>query len=226
MTTFITKSLWYFTATAFAISLIGCTTESKVSQHGLKEGDLLFQDLNCGDLCDAIEAVTTGVNGKDFSHCAMVVKVNDTLKVVEAIGSQVQINSVEAFFKRSDDTSEVKNITVGRLKPDYRSLIKDASAFAIEQVGQPYDEIYLMDNGKWYCSEVLYESYKEASGDNSFFHLNPMTFKDPNSKDFFPAWVTYYQELNEEIPEGEPGLNPGSISRSGKIEIIEINTFQ
>ena len=36
----------------------------------LKEGDLLFQDLNCGELCDAIETVTQGVDGKDFSHCA------------------------------------------------------------------------------------------------------------------------------------------------------------
>ena len=42
--------------------------------ESLQDGDLLFQDLNCGELCNAIEAVTEGVNGKDFSHCAIVVK--------------------------------------------------------------------------------------------------------------------------------------------------------
>ena len=30
----------------------------------------------------------------------------------------------------------------------------------------------------------------------------------------------YYEELNAEIPEGEPGLNPGGISQSDKIDII------
>ena len=52
----------------------------------LREGDLLFQNLNCGALCDAIETVTEGVDGKDFSHCGIVVELNDSLKVIEAIG--------------------------------------------------------------------------------------------------------------------------------------------
>ena len=39
---------------ALILLVLGCN--SKVSE--LKEGDLLFQDLNCGPLCDAIEAVT------------------------------------------------------------------------------------------------------------------------------------------------------------------------
>ena len=81
----------------------------------IQEGDLLFQDLDCGPLCDAIEAVTEGVNGKDFSHCAMVVKINDSLKVVEAIGDQVQVITLHDFFARSGDTASIQNITVGRV---------------------------------------------------------------------------------------------------------------
>ena len=49
-----------------------------------------------------------------------------------------------------------------------------------------------------------------------------MTFKDPETKEFFPAWVAYYAELGEAIPEGESGLNPGSISRSQKIDILSV----
>ena len=81
------------------LSIIGLTnlqcTENRNTQIKLKAGDLLFQDLNCGPLCDAIEAVTEGENGRDFSHCAMVISINDSLKVIEAIGQQVQINSLE-----------------------------------------------------------------------------------------------------------------------------------
>ena len=47
-------------------------------------------------------------------------------------------------------------------------------------------------------------------------------FKDPQTDAFFPAWVEYYEELGQKIPEGELGLNPGSISRSDKIEILDI----
>jgi hypothetical protein len=52
-----------------------------------------------------------------------------------------------------------------------------------------------------------------------------MTFKDPNTHAFFPAWVDYYQQLKQDIPEGKPGINPGLISRSNKIQIIPIQSF-
>lgn len=188
---------------------------------GLQEGDLLFQDLNCGELCDAIEAVTEGVNGQDFSHCAMVIRVGDSLVVVEAIGSKVQLNSVRKFFARSGDTLIVKNIAVGRVKPQFNDLIPQASSAAKALVGQPYDDAFLPDNNKWYCSEVLYEAFRKASN-TEFFELAPMTFKDPRTQAYFPAWINYYRDLNAEIPEAIQGLNPGSISRSSKIEIVKI----
>lgn len=189
--------------------------------EGLQEGDLLFQDLNCGELCDAIEAVTEGVNGQDFSHCAMVIRDGDSLAVIEAIGNKVQLNSVRKFFARSGDTLMIKNIAVGRVKQPYKELIPVAASNAKAMVGQPYDDAFLPDNNKWYCSEVLYEAFRKASK-TEFFELAPMTFKDPITQNFFPAWINYYRDLNTEIPEAIPGLNPGSISRSNKIEIVKI----
>ena len=195
------------------------------SEEVLEEGDLLFQDLNCGELCEAIEAVTEGINGKDFSHCAMVVKINDTLKVVEAIGDHVQVNSLKHFFARSGDTATMQNITVGRVLEEYQPLIAIAALKAQEYVGQPYDDVFLMDNNRWYCSELLFEVFKKANGNKDFFALNPMTFKDPKTNAFFPAWIDYYQQLKQEIPEGKPGINPGLISRSDKIRIVPIQSI-
>jgi Permuted papain-like amidase enzyme, YaeF/YiiX, C92 family len=195
------------------------------AQQKLKEGDLLFQDLNCGDLCNAIEAVTKGVNGKHFSHCAMVVKINDTLKVVEAIGSYVQQNTLYNFFARSGDTNTVKNITIARVNKANASVIKKAAIFAINQIGKPYDDEFILNNNKWYCSELVYEAYKDANN-KPFFELEPMTFKDPTTNTYFPAWIDYYNVLNKPIPEGKLGINPGLISRSKKIKIIKGNTLQ
>jgi len=193
---------------------------------GLQAGDLLFQNLDCGQLCDAIETVTEGVDGKDFSHCAMVVNINDTLKVIEAIGHKVQVNSLQNFFARSGDTAEIKNIAVGRVKHQYENLISKATGNAKQLIGQPYDDAFLLNNQKLYCSELLYEVFKEANNKNNFFVLEPMTFKNPKTNAFFPAWVTYYKQLNKEIPEGQAGINPGLISRSNKIQIIKIESFK
>jgi hypothetical protein len=44
----------------------------------LKTGDLLFQSMNCGPLCEAINEVTEGYQGKDFSHLGMVYIKNDS----------------------------------------------------------------------------------------------------------------------------------------------------
>jgi len=191
----------------------------------LQVGDYLFQNLNCGDLCVAIETVTEGVDGKDFSHCAMVVNVNDTLKVIEAIGEKVQVISLQNFFARSGDTTQIKNVTIGRVKQEFENLIPKAISNAKLLLGQPYDDEFLLSNGKWYCSELIYEAFKQANNQNDFFELEPMTFEDPKTQNFFPAWIKYYKELNTEIPEGKEGINPGLISRSNKIQIIKINSF-
>jgi len=201
------------------LSRLGCSQQTQP----LQEGDLLFQDLDCGALCDAIEAVTEGVSGKDFSHCGMVIKIGDSLKVIEAIGEQVQVNSIAIFLARSGDTETLKNTTVARVKPSHKALIDKAATYAIQQIGQPYDHEFLLNNGSWYCSELLYEAFKHANDNKAFFQLSPMTYKDPKTKAFFPAWVDYYAALNKDIPEGKPGLNPGSISRSNAIEIIALN---
>jgi hypothetical protein len=213
----------------FILFLICCTLAPSCKHSKgktcLQEGDLLFQNLNCGDLCDAIETVTEGVDGKDFSHCAMVVNINDTLKVIEAIGKQVQVNTIDKFISRSGDTTLVKNIAVGRLKKAYENLIPNAASTAKQLVGQPYDDEFIINNGKWYCSELIYEAFKKANNQNDFFELEPMTYKDPKTNSFFPAWVDYYKKLNTDIPQGKPGTNPGLISRSNKIQIIKVNSF-
>jgi hypothetical protein len=196
--------------------LCASCVEEKVDE-GLRSGDLLFQDLDCGPMCTAIETVTEGVNGMDFSHCAMVIKENDSLKVIEAIGESVQVTSLKDFKQRSN------KIVAARLKKVNESLIIRAVSYAKSLKGKPYDEVFLLNNDRYYCSELLYESFKVANYGNPIFELAPMTFMDPATKAYYPVWVDYYHELNCPIPEGKPGLNPGSISRSDQLEILQVD---
>ena len=181
----------------------------------LQDGDLLFQDMDCGPLCDAIEAVTEGYGGNDFSHMGMVYHRNDTIYIIEAAGEAVRLTPLEKFR-----TYTSKPMLIGRLKQQYQNLITPAITFSLQQVGVPYDDEYVYDNGSYYCSELIYDAFLFANGGRPFFTLYPMTYKQPGTDDFFPAWVQYYKDLGKPIPEGLPGCNPGGISTSGKIEII------
>ena len=51
----------------------------------LKEGDILFQDLDSSPLCEAIETVTPGFKNASLSHIGMIVSHNNELKVIEAL---------------------------------------------------------------------------------------------------------------------------------------------
>jgi hypothetical protein len=179
----------------------------------LHNADLLFQDLDCGPLCDAIEQVTQSYGGHHFSHIGLVDIEGDSVFIIEAIGSAVQKTPLQHFLSRSHH-----QVLVGRLKPEFASMRSDVLAFATKQIGVPYDEAFLYANGKYYCSELIYDAFKDANHQKAFFELQPMTFKQPHRKTFFPVWVTYYQQLQMPIPEGALGINPGGISRSNRLD--------
>ncbi len=170
--------------------------------------------MNCGPLCEAINEVTEGYQGKDFSHLGMIYIQNDSIYVIEAGGKEVKKTPYETF-----KTYTSEEMFVGRLKSKYQKYIPEAIAFSLQQIGVPYDEEYLYDNGKYYCSELIYDAFLH-SYKKPLFDLVPMTFKSPKSNEYFKVWETYYQNLKMEIPEGQLGCNPGGISTSNKLKII------
>ncbi len=189
-----------------------------VGDELLKEGDLLFQDLDCGELCQAIESVTKGFRNAHFSHVGILVKgENNELKVLEAIGEKVKLTDIDQFLLRYYDSNGRPKVVVGRPKSNVFSIenLKNADNF----IGNKYDDIFNIEDDKYYCSELVYFLYKDLNGKN-LFQLTPMTFKDEKTGDYFPSWKKYYELLNTDIPEGKPGINPGGISLSDKIDII------
>lgn len=181
-----------------------------------ESGDLIFQNLDCGDMCDAIEAVTQGYKGQKFSHVGLVNRMGKTIMVIEAMGAGVRMIPLDSFLKRTSN-----KVYVGRVKKEYTRFIKKAIRFSVQQIGKSYDDAFVYDNGKYYCSELIYDAFLYANHGKPFFQLEPMTFKKPGSDDYFPVWVNYYKKLNVPIPEGKPGCNPGGLSRSEKIEIVK-----
>ena len=209
-------------AAAALCALAGCAHGPEpASGFTLARGDLLFQDTDCGPLCEAIERVTSGVDGADFTHVGMVSRIEGrTIYVIEAVGAGVIETPLEVFLARSSDAEGNPKVLVGRLAAEKAELIEAALAEARRHLGKPYDRIYEMRGDAFYCSELLYQAFAEANGGEPVFELCPMTFRDPATGETFPPWAAYYAELGAAIPEGEPGLNPGGMSRSRYVTIV------
>ncbi len=136
-----------------------------------------------------------------------------------ALGELRTLNvNLEDFLNRSLNKKNQPKVVVGRLKNNYQQLIMNAISHGMSLIGLKYDEEFKIDNGKFYCSELIYEIFLVANDNKDFFELQPMTYKFKGET--LPVWENYFKKLNILIPENEPGINPGGISLSPKINII------
>lgn len=201
----------------------GCSSPQRSGHEcfALQPGDLLFQDLDGSPFCDAIEKVTQGYGGADLTHVGIVTQNADgEIVVLEAVEEGVVATSLDTFLGRSLDEHGKPKVLVGRLNQQYQHLIQSALVAAEALMGRPYDDVFDIDNDAYYCSELVYLCFRNANNGTPIFELRPMTFLDPDTQETFPAWKDYFSELGVPIPEGRPGLNPGSISRSPVLRIV------
>ncbi len=218
---------------------IACSNNNqKEDTFTLQLGDLLFQDLDSSPLCDAIEIVTPGYKGANLSHVGIIIEdkipfctnadsrfeekyfysIEQDVKVLEALPGGVKTTRIDSFLNRSFDQNNKPKVIVGRLKKEYRYTIQDGIRFLNSKIGEDYDDYFLINNGKYYCSELIHDAFIT----DSIFNMLPMTFIDPNTNETMSVWKDYYNKLDIEIPEGKLGINPGIMSISDKIEIVHI----
>lgn len=179
----------------------------------LRTGDLLFQDLDCGPLCDAIERVTPGYRGAEVTHVGLVVVKADGVEVIEAIGAAVQATPIARFLARTSDDAGQPKVFAARLRWRYRDRIPEAVEAARGWIGRPYDDRFGVGTDAFYCSELVTEAWAVAWGEPLVAPL-AMTFRDPDDHAIFPPWQAYFDAMGIPVPEGEPGSNPGSLSLS------------
>lgn len=205
----------------YILTLFAFLTLTTNAQNTLfKEGDLLFQDLDCGPFCDAIESVTSGFNDYDFSHIGVVVEDEQgRLGILEAISKGVVITPIDSFLSRSINVKGDPKIVVGRIKPDFQKAIEPALHYLDGKLGKSYDDLFDLNNDKYYCSELIYLAFRHPKNKRPIFKTSPMTFKEPGKDAFYEIWIDYYASFKAEIPEGAPGINPAGISKSVYLDL-------
>ena len=147
----------------------------------------------------------------------------DSVFVLEATPPLVKLTPIDEFLYPNKENSKNPLWVAGRLKQEYSHLIEPALEYGITLTGKGYDYGFVLDNDKYYCSELVYKIFRVANGGVELFPLNTMTFCAPGDTTTLESWVKYFDEHSLPIPEGQLGINPGPMSRSDISDLIHTN---
>ncbi|SMC60522.1 YiiX/YebB-like N1pC/P60 family cysteine hydrolase [Moheibacter sediminis] len=199
------------------LSILSVIFSCQTAQISLRNGDLLFVGNSSGNLSKAIDEVTKTEKSTNFSHIALVEKSGNEIWILHAApenGSErISLDEFKNYAKK--DSSE---IVIYRIKKEFKPDFENAISQSKTMLGKPYNFTYILSDTAYYCSDFVYNSFEK----DSIFEMNPMTFKNPQTNEFHPTWILFYQKQNLEIPEGEPGCNPNGMAASEKLELIGI----
>lgn len=173
-------------------------------------GDLLFVVADDSGFSEAIVDATAQRDSLKFSHVAIVGMQHGRPYVVEASSrGGVCRTAWDTFFSCAPNGVVAMRVAADGFSAD------EALARAESHIGEAYDWSFLPNNGKMYCSELVYESYLLNDG-RALFSARPMNFRDAegNLPDF---WITLFKELGEPVPEGLPGTNPSDLSKEASL---------
>lgn len=189
-----------------------CVSAQRLEGVGLGslcEGDLLFCAQEKGN---NITDVTQGVGGMKIDHVAIFHRQGGRTFALEAIHSGVGLTPTDSFMARREV------VLAARLR-DTLGVARSVER-ALRFIGRPYDFNFMPDDSAFYCSELVQKCYRDSRGELVFKPI-PMSFHDQSGR-ITPYWHDYYARQGLQVPEGEPGSNPGDLSRSAAICILGI----
>ena len=188
---------------------IGAQQMKKINRTNLCEGDLLF----CAkEASNPITEVTQGVSGMKIDHVAIVHKQVNKTYALEAIHKGVTLTPIDSFMARRE------TVVAARLC-DTLGVAQSVER-ALSFLGRPYDFNFMPSDSAFYCSELVQKNYRYSDGQLVFKPI-AMSFHDKTGK-ITDYWKEYYGRQGLTVPEGEPGSNPGDLSRSRAIQILGI----
>lgn len=187
----------------------------------IQSGDLLFVGIPMtywdDSMADAIaEATANPGDTVNFIHTAILeVDPEGTVWVIDAtLAHGVDRHPLDTLLSDfSLKPGNTRTLQVMRLKDN-----ADAARYAEMakgMLGEEYDVYFMPDNGRHYCTELVYDAYVDADGKH-LFETVPMNFL--NEKGEMPAyWTKLFAMLGEEVPQGKPGTNPQMMRASDRL---------
>ena len=128
------------------IALMTASCDNNVDVNTLQEGDIVFIESQSSQS----PYIKIGTMSK-WTHCGVVVNTPEGMKVLEA-SKTVRLTPFAKFIGAAKN----ENWCIRRPKQTISSPIQYH-----KYLGQPYDLEFKFDNGKMYCSELVWMIYKE-----------------------------------------------------------------
>lgn len=208
---------------AILVLLAACSPRAEQ----LQTGDLIFvgipadYSLDKSSMDSAIAQATGSETGLNLIHTAIAeVDPEGRVWIIDAtIKHGVDRHPLDTFlrdFTLRDGSYPVFKIL--RLK-DNRQAAQYVDN-AKKQLGLPYDSAFMPDNDALYCTELVYECYRDGNG-QPLFHAAPMNFK--NAEGEFPLyWEQLFALLDQPIPQGIPGTNPQGMAEESVLRPVAV----
>ncbi|WP_299221110.1 YiiX/YebB-like N1pC/P60 family cysteine hydrolase [uncultured Alistipes sp.] len=194
------------------ISLIGGC--GRAESPRLQTGDLLFQAGKTSEMSRAIHDATGRKASLDYTHVGIALRTAGADSVLEATGEGVRIVALRRFLDEAGRIDGRPAVVAMRLRDT--AGVAASVARARQAVGLPYDWSFRPDNGRFYCSELVWEYYLTPEG-RRIFEARPMNFRSADGS--MPGfWTELFERLGEPIPEGVPGTNPNDMAREPILE--------
>ena len=121
------------------------SSNTSVKLPSVKEGDIIFQTSKSSQ-SKLIQYATNS----PMSHCGIVVKVGKDYQVLEA-SNVVKLTSLSDFIAKGQ--AHKYWIKESKLKGQHIQYK--------QYLGKKYDLAFKFNNNKYYCSELIYDIYKE-----------------------------------------------------------------
>ena len=126
--------------------MVTISCSNNVDANALQEGDIVFVESQS----QQSPYIKIGTMSK-WTHCGVVVDTPEGLKVLEA-SKTVRLTPFNTFVGRAKND----NWCVKRPKQQLKAPVSYR-----KYLGQPYDLEFKFDNGKMYCSELVWLVYKD-----------------------------------------------------------------
>ena len=187
-------------------------------------GDLVFVISSESEFSEAITESTAAQDSLKFDHVAIVAIEHDVAYVIEASSRDgVIMRTLDEFLKEVPLSNGRYGVVFKRLTKASRKGICMSKVIenAKRHIGEEYDWYFLPDNGRQYCSELVYDSFICNDGEH-LFSAEPMNFRSEDGT--MPLfWVELFERLGASIPEGVPGTNPSKMSKAEFL--IDVSRF-
>lgn len=186
----------------FRLSLLSCCLLAALVSPAqqLRPGYLLFHVTQQEN---RITEVTPGM----IDHVAIVLAADSVIEAIPRRG--VVIRPVDSLRRQEG------YYLVGRVKhADSKRTLQQAQRY----LGRRYDYLFLPDNDDIYCSELVQLSFVDHKG-RQLFDCIPMSFHDSTGR-VTDYWTQFYARRGMTVPEGEPGTNPGELSKRKNVKLI------